>query len=250
MNDFAGSLGAGSRTASLFSRWVTSARPSSTPFAGPDRARQRHSDRRRRTRHRPPTEELRPVRRPGRRGRRLARLSLGRGIGFGIGRACRYTLASAHRPRRLAQSAERLTRNEKVVGSIPTGGSTQTPRSEATFLARGFLPSNSRGMVRGTKVPTMCGMARGDGKKKRQPGNDESLPSGSIRVRACLRGDRPSHEHCQVPTRDRPTRPGPEEGGRAGQGGVHRPSTCPAPSAHGRDSAATDAGAGQQPEQD
>jgi hypothetical protein len=29
----------------------------------------------------------------------------------------------------------------------------------------------------------MCGMAKGDGKKKRQPGNDESLPSGSIRVR-------------------------------------------------------------------
>jgi integrase len=29
----------------------------------------------------------------------------------------------------------------------------------------------------------MCAMARGDGKKKRQPGNDESLPSGSIRVR-------------------------------------------------------------------
>ncbi|GAA1555318.1 hypothetical protein GCM10009789_05950 [Kribbella sancticallisti] len=38
----------------------------------------------------------------------------------------------------LAQSAERLTRNEKVVGSIPTGGSTRTPRSEASFLARGF----------------------------------------------------------------------------------------------------------------
>jgi hypothetical protein len=29
----------------------------------------------------------------------------------------------------------------------------------------------------------MCGMAKGDGKKKRQPDNDESLPSGSIRVR-------------------------------------------------------------------
>ena len=40
----------------------------------------------------------------------------------------RYTLASA--PAALAQSAERLTRNEKVVGSIPTGGSTQNPRSE------------------------------------------------------------------------------------------------------------------------
>jgi len=38
-------------------------------------------------------------------------------------------------------------------------------------------------MVRGTKVPSLCGMAKGDGKKKRQPGNDESLPSGSIRVR-------------------------------------------------------------------
>ena len=41
----------------------------------------------------------------------------------------------------LAQSAERLTRNEKVVGSIPTGGSTQTPRSEAHSLARGFCNS-------------------------------------------------------------------------------------------------------------
>jgi hypothetical protein len=38
-------------------------------------------------------------------------------------------------------------------------------------------------MVRGAKVLNMCGMAKGDGKKKRQPGNDESLPSGSIRVR-------------------------------------------------------------------
>jgi hypothetical protein len=28
----------------------------------------------------------------------------------------------------LAQSAERLTRNEKVVGSIPTGGSNQKPQ--------------------------------------------------------------------------------------------------------------------------
>ena len=38
----------------------------------------------------------------------------------------RYTLASA--PAALAQSAERLTRNEKVVGSIPTGGSTRSTR--------------------------------------------------------------------------------------------------------------------------
>jgi hypothetical protein len=38
-------------------------------------------------------------------------------------------------------------------------------------------------MVRGAKLLTMCGMAKGDGKKKRQPGNDETLPSGSIRVR-------------------------------------------------------------------
>ncbi|MDX6237239.1 MAG: hypothetical protein QOG10_2054 [Kribbellaceae bacterium] len=38
-------------------------------------------------------------------------------------------------------------------------------------------------MVRGAKVLNMCGMAKGDGKKKRQPGNNESLPSGSIRVR-------------------------------------------------------------------
>ena len=30
-------------------------------------------------------------------------------------------------------------RNEKVVGSIPTGGSTQTPRSGPTSLARGFV---------------------------------------------------------------------------------------------------------------
>ena len=52
----------------------------------------------------------------------------------------RYTLASASAPpAALAQSAERLTRNEKVVGSIPTGGSTRTPRSEGSFLARGFL---------------------------------------------------------------------------------------------------------------
>jgi hypothetical protein len=33
-------------------------------------------------------------------------------------------------PAALAQSAERLTRNEKVVGSIPTGGSLRSPRSE------------------------------------------------------------------------------------------------------------------------
>jgi hypothetical protein len=96
----------------------------------------------------------------------------------------RYTLASAHAPpAALAQSAERLTRNEKVVGSIPTGGSTQTPRSEGSSLARGFLHSESRGMVRGTKVLSMCGMAKGDGKKKRQPANDETLPSASFRVR-------------------------------------------------------------------
>jgi hypothetical protein len=38
-------------------------------------------------------------------------------------------------------------------------------------------------MVRGTKLLTVCGMARGDSKKKRQPGSDESLPSGSVRVR-------------------------------------------------------------------
>jgi hypothetical protein len=37
-------------------------------------------------------------------------------------------------------NAESLPRNEKVVGSIPTGGSTRTPRSsEACFLARGFV---------------------------------------------------------------------------------------------------------------
>ena len=54
---------------------------------------------------------------------------------------------------------------------------------KASFLARGFLHSKSRGMVRGTKLLTMCGMAKRDGKKKRQPGNDETLPSGSIRVR-------------------------------------------------------------------
>ena len=35
----------------------------------------------------------------------------------------------------LAQSVERLTRNEKVVGSIPTGGSTQTP-GQGPLLAR------------------------------------------------------------------------------------------------------------------
>jgi hypothetical protein len=39
--------------------------------------------------------------------------------------------------------------------------------SEGTSLSRGFLHSESRGMVRGTKVPTMCGMAKGEGKKKR-----------------------------------------------------------------------------------
>lgn len=39
----------------------------------------------------------------------------------------RYTLPAVP-PAALAQSAERLTRNEKVVGSIPTGGSTRTPR--------------------------------------------------------------------------------------------------------------------------
>jgi hypothetical protein len=52
--------------------------------------------------------------------------------------------------------------------------------------------SGARGMGRGTKVPGMCGTAKGDGKKKRQPGNDESLPSGS-HPSACLRGDRSGH---------------------------------------------------------
>ena len=37
----------------------------------------------------------------------------------------------------LAQSVERFTRNEKVVGSIPTGGSTETPAQSACEL--GFL---------------------------------------------------------------------------------------------------------------
>jgi hypothetical protein len=43
-------------------------------------------------------------------------------------------------PAALAQSAERLTRNEKVVGSIPTGGSTRTPRSslKERGRSRGF----------------------------------------------------------------------------------------------------------------
>ena len=45
-------------------------------------------------------------------------------------RPSRYTLASA--PAALAQSAERLTRNEKVVGSIPTGGSTSDQRKRCS----------------------------------------------------------------------------------------------------------------------
>jgi hypothetical protein len=54
----------------------------------------------------------------------------------------RYTLASAPvPPAALAQSAERLTRNEKVVGSIPTGGSTQTQviASEGRFPRLGVF---------------------------------------------------------------------------------------------------------------
>lgn len=35
--------------------------------------------------------------------------------------------------------ARRGTRNEKVVGSIPTGGSTQTPRSETTLRRWEFV---------------------------------------------------------------------------------------------------------------
>jgi hypothetical protein len=37
-------------------------------------------------------------------------------------------------------------------------------------------------MVRGTNLLTMCGMAEGEGKKKRQLDNDEVLPSRSIRL--------------------------------------------------------------------
>src|SRR5207237_41426 len=43
-------------------------------------------------------------------------------------------------------SAERLTRNEKVVGSIPTGGSTQTPRSA----------TRRRGAPWGAKIRRRC----------------------------------------------------------------------------------------------
>ena len=50
---------------------------------------------------------------------------------FGI--TPRLPLHSSPAPAALAQSAERLTRNEKVVGSIPTGGSMGTPSSEATL---------------------------------------------------------------------------------------------------------------------
>ena len=56
--------------------------------------------------------------------------------------SARHPATLLHRPpghAALAQSAERLTRNEKVVGSIPTGGSTQTPRSEASSSPGGFV---------------------------------------------------------------------------------------------------------------
>jgi hypothetical protein len=78
----------------------------------------------------------------------------------------RYTLASV--PAALAQSAERLTRNEKVIGSIPIGGSTRTPRSEASFLARGFRHSGLKlpPCPRGAPDPKlwMSGHTRRDGR--------------------------------------------------------------------------------------
>jgi hypothetical protein len=41
-------------------------------------------------------------------------------------------------------------RSQKVIGSIPIGGSTKTARSEAKSSARALRLSRPRGMVRGT----------------------------------------------------------------------------------------------------
>jgi hypothetical protein len=68
-----------------------------------------------------------------------------RGYSWGISRALRAALL----PKPLVESRcddEVPPRNEKVIGSIPIGGSTQTPRSGPTFLARGVC--NSRLSIR------------------------------------------------------------------------------------------------------
>ena len=64
----------------------------------------------------------------------------------------------------LAQSVERFTRNEKVVGSIPTGGSTKTPAQSVrelgfcacfTTLGRGRIRAVrwASGRTRGEQIP-------------------------------------------------------------------------------------------------
>jgi hypothetical protein len=89
----------------------------------------------------------------------------------------RYTLGSA--PAALAQSAERLTRNEKVVGSIPTGGSTQTPRSETTLRSWGSCNSGL-GSLRGPRCARRPSWRhpRGSGRSGVRRG-----PSSSTRLR-------------------------------------------------------------------
>lgn len=110
----------------------------------------------------------------------------------------RYTLASAPGPpAALAQSAERLTRNEKVVGSIPTGGSTQTPRSEASSSPGGFVVSGSRGAGRG--AGGSCHPPRGrQSSPTRAPGAIEALRSGSLAP-----GVRPAKRHRRSRARSR-----------------------------------------------
>src|SRR5665647_831900 len=61
----------------------------------------------------------------------------------------------------LAQSAERLTRNEKVKGSIPLGGSTASPQVNGGLRPRSRAPIRPRigPLDRGRKPPLTCGDA-------------------------------------------------------------------------------------------
>lgn len=90
----------------------------------------------------------------------------------------RYTLASASAPpAALAQSAERLTRNEKVVGSIPTGGSTRTPRSSL----------KERGRSRGACDRAFCFSAWVGGAEVRRRGQGSGVPRPRVRPASPVR---------------------------------------------------------------
>jgi hypothetical protein len=56
-------------------------------------------------------------------------------------------------------------------------------------------------MVRGTRLLTLCGMAKGDGKKKRQPGNDDAFYAELRRCRDHCNG-RPQIQHRTIQQHD------------------------------------------------